>query len=127
VQAVRSSTARALTAALGCALALGGCGGSGSVDQSNERFSQPQVQRLTCADWQRFDIRERAEVIASLRETLGGEVVGRGASGKGSVLTDEQAQRLFNGWCKARFARGFSLYKLYGQAAGFAGRPRTDG
>jgi hypothetical protein len=109
--------------ALAGALALSACGGSGGGQRPDQRYDQRAIQRLTCADWQRLGFRERGEVLASLRAIIGGDVVGRGASGRGSVLSDQQAQRLFNGYCRHHFARGFSLYKLYGQAAGFAGRP----
>jgi hypothetical protein len=86
-------------------------------------LSQPQIQALRCRDWQRLGPASRAQALAGLRSFLGGEVIGRGASGRGSTLRDAQAQRLFDGYCRLRFAGEFSLYKLYGQGAGFAGRP----
>jgi hypothetical protein len=122
--ALRASAPRSLIAALAVALLLSGCGGSGKAEHKPPPvLSQRQVQSLRCSDWQQLDPGPRAQVIASLRAILGGDVIGRGASGRGSVLTDAQARRLFDGYCRQRFARAFSLYKLYGQAAGFAGQP----
>ena len=37
--------------------------------------------------------------------------------GYGDVLTTEQANELFEGWCPKRYAQGFVLYKLYTYAA----------
>jgi hypothetical protein len=51
-------------------------------------------------------------------------VVGNDASapsGRGAVLDDERAYELFNSYCKADFARGFKLYKLYERATAFTG------
>jgi hypothetical protein len=122
--ALRASAARSLIAAFAAALLLSGCGSAGKAEPERPHvLSQRVVQSLRCSDWQQLEAGPRAQVIASLRAILGGDVIGRGASGKGSVLTDEQARRLFDGYCRQRFARAFSLYKLYGQAAGFAGRP----
>ena len=39
----------------------------------------------------------------------------------GSVLPEERAAALFDARCAPRYARSFALYKLYGQAAAFAG------
>jgi hypothetical protein len=61
-------------------------------------------------------------VVAGLKGFAGSQVTGKNANGPGSVLTDDQAHRLLDGQCSHAYARGFSLYKLYGQAAGFAGR-----
>jgi hypothetical protein len=79
------------------------------------------VQQLQCRDWREADPAERRAMLKALRAVTGGQVTGRGASGRGSVLSDERAHSLFDVRCRERFARAFSLYKLYGQAAGFAG------
>ena len=52
-------------------------------------------------------------------------MIGEGVSGRGTVLEDEQAYRLFNGRCE-RFP-GFLLYKLYSHAAAFAGARAPSG
>jgi hypothetical protein len=126
--ALRLSVALALVAvavAVGAGVLVLASGGDSSKDRPAPEgmLSQPQIQALRCRDWQQLDPRPRAQVLAGLRSILGGDVIGRGASGRGSVLRDAQARRLFDGYCRQPFAREFSLYKLYGQAAGFAGRP----
>jgi hypothetical protein len=124
----RLRIALALVAAVACATALivvvfGG--GDSHVNRSSSAgvLSQPQIQRLSCRDWSGADVVQQAQILTGLRGILGGPVVGHGASGRGSVLRNEQARRLFDGYCGERFAQDFNLYKLYGQAAGFAGRP----
>jgi hypothetical protein len=124
----RLRIALALVAAVACATALivvVAGGGDSHVKRSSSAgvLSQPQIQRLSCRDWSRADVVQQAQILTGLRGILGGPVVGHGASGQGSVLRNEQARRLFDGYCAERFARDFNLYKLYGQAAGFAGRP----
>ncbi|MBN1527565.1 MAG: hypothetical protein JW895_00770 [Thermoleophilaceae bacterium] len=42
-------------------------------------------------------------------------------AGTGAVLSDERAYELFEGYCKAGFAKRFKLYKLYTRAAAFGG------
>jgi hypothetical protein len=79
------------------------------------------VQHLKCRDWKAADPAERREMLRWLRLITGGQVTGKGANGRGSVLGDDKAYSLFDNYCRQHFARGFSLYKLYGQASGFAG------
>jgi hypothetical protein len=126
MQAVRTPPIRALIGALACAALLAACGGSDKKETSTAAAdavpSQPVLQSLTCRDWQRYDAATRNNVIAGLKGFIGGAVTGKNANGRGSVLTDDQARRLLDGQCSHRYARAFSLYKLYGQAAGFAGR-----
>ena len=79
------------------------------------------VARLSCRDWKAANPAERSQILRSLRSVIGGQVTGRGANGRGAVLPDDKAYSLFDRYCREHFARGFSLYKLYGQASGFAG------
>jgi hypothetical protein len=44
-------------------------------------------------------------------------VDGDSAVGYGDVLTQDQANSLFNNACGAEYAQGFLLYKLYSYAA----------
>lgn len=125
---LRLRIAVALVAAVACAAALiailsGGGDSRIARPSSAGALSQPQIQRLRCRDWSRADVATQARILTGLRGILGGPVVGHGASGRGSVLRDSQARRLFDGYCRERFAQDFNLYKLYGQAAGFVGRP----
>jgi hypothetical protein len=107
-------------------VALSSCGGSDGTGAAPEQGSGPgldpqALQRFTCADWQRADAPTRLDVIDRLRAIIGGQVTGEGVAGRGSVLEDERAYRLFDTYCEQPFASDFVLYKLYGQAAGFAG------
>jgi hypothetical protein len=112
---------RALRLALiALALAPLSCAGSDDPPVAGVGFEREQPARqLRCTDWRDADPPARREIIASLREFLGGPVIGEGVSGRGAVLEDDQAYRLFN----ARYERfpGFLLYKLYSHAAAFAG------
>jgi hypothetical protein len=81
------------------------------------------INLADCHDWNEANLLERLGTIRELKDFAGGPVVGNNASapsGRGSVLSDRQANDLFNSYCKADFARGFKLYRLYGRAAGFA-------
>jgi hypothetical protein len=60
-------------------------------------------------------------VLRRYRQIIGGQVSGRGVEGRGGVLPDSEARRLFDNYCSQHFARAFVLYKLYGEAAGFTG------
>ena len=122
---------RRLATIAACALlALAGCGGSDDEPAKPKKAAAPadlppnfNIQLFNCTDWNKADEPLRAYVLRRYREILGGDVTGRGVAGRGSVLTDAEATRLFDNYCAQRFARAFVLYKLYGQAAGFTGTP----
>ena len=125
MQGVPARTAVALCA---LALGLGGCGGSDDGDGGSGPAKRPanlpadfNLQLFNCSDWKESDDEVRAYVVRRLEEVVGGQITGRGANGRGSTLTEDQAQRLFDGTCGSPRARGFLLYKLYGHAAGFGG------
>lgn len=127
MQALRASAPRALSrwgAVLACALVVAGCGGSddGDAGSTGPPASLPadfNIQVFACKDWQKADADVRRYAIGRIRDITGGEVSGTG--GRGTVLSDEQAHRLFDNRCSDTAAGGFVLYKLYGHAAGFAG------
>jgi hypothetical protein len=75
----------------------------------------------TCRDWRSADSTMRTKLLARLHRWNGGAVEGDKLIGYGSVLTDGRAAALFDGRCSASYSDGFALYKMYGQAAGFAG------
>jgi Right handed beta helix region len=79
------------------------------------------LQMHKCRDWVRDGEPVRRYVIRRLREITGGQVTGTGVRGRGTVLPDDGAHRLFDNYCSEPYARGFLLYKLYGKAAGFVG------
>jgi len=112
--------------ALLAAAALGaGCdGGTNTQPQVDvgRNVGEP-INLADCHDWNQATDEQRLGTIKQLKDFAGGPVVGNNAStpaGRGSVLSDQQANHLFNNYCKADFARGFKLYRLYGRAAGFA-------
>lgn len=107
---------RALTVA-GCAAALAGCGGTA-------KSTAPPIPLATfsCGQWTaaRADIRQT--VLGELHGFYGGPVSGkRRTQAYGTVLTDEQATRLFDTYCARPYAGRFTLYKLYARAAAFTG------
>jgi hypothetical protein len=75
----------------------------------------------TCRDWQRASTGLRTRLLARLRRFTGGAVEGDTLVGYGTVLADDRAAALFDGRCSGPGAQSFALYKLYGQAAAFAG------
>jgi hypothetical protein len=115
--------------ALAAVAAVAGCG-SGSSTQPRigvgPNVGQP-INLADCSDWNQANTEERLGTIQELKGFAGGPVVGNNASspsGTGAVLDDKQAYELFDNYCKADFARGFKLYKLYERAAAFAGHPQ---
>jgi hypothetical protein len=123
-----AAKALAVLALAGAAL-IAGCG-SGSSTQPRvgvgPNVGQP-INLADCSDWNQANTEERLGTIQELKGFAGGPVVGNNASspsGTGAVLDDKQAYELFDNYCKADFARGFKLYKLYERAAAFAGHPQ---
>jgi len=103
------------------AVAMAGCGGGAGGGQQSKAPSIP-LATFNCAQWgaARADIRQT--VIDELHHFYGGPVSGhRTTKAYGTVLTDEQATRLFNSYCAQPFAGNFTLYKLYARSAAFGG------
>jgi hypothetical protein len=85
---------------------------NGSIDHRRD------LSGVSCADWNAAGDAGRAWIVAQIRQFAGGVVVdGTKALGGGDVLTTQQANDLFDGWCPKRYAQGFVLYKLYTYAA----------
>jgi hypothetical protein len=78
----------------------------------------------TCADWNSARSGLRTRLLARLSRWTGGPVVGDRLIGYGTVLPGARAASLFGNQCKPAYAKSFALYKLYGQAAAFAGVAR---
>jgi hypothetical protein len=98
---------------------LAGCGGGDArSSQQGPHLANP-INLADCRDWKAGNLEERIGTINGIRDFLGGPVPG--TSGHGATLTDDQAYKLFEGWCDNDFARGFKLYKLYARAAAFSG------
>jgi len=119
------------TAALLCAgallalTALAGCGGDSASNEQAAGNAGPgiaaSIRLADCSDWQRETVTERLATIKQLGIINGAPISGAGRNG--SVLTDEAAYKLFQGYCKLPFAAAFRLYKLYGRSAGLVGQP----
>ncbi len=130
MRTVRRPAEQALKAAAAsvavAVLAAAGCGGSGEPQGAAVGVGLtggPRVEVFTCQDWNDADPQTRFSTVAKIREFIGGQVTGAGASGRGTVLDDEQAYDFFDQYCEQEIARHFLLYKLYGRAANFAGQP----
>jgi hypothetical protein len=116
----------AAVSALAAAAAIAGCGGGPNTQPQVDvgpNVGEP-INLADCHDWNQANTEERLGTIKQLEGFASGPVVGNSASapsGRGAVLSDQQAYDLFNNYCKAEFARGFKLYKLYERAAAFTG------
>ena len=109
-------------AVIGACAGLAGClgsGGGGTPGTGGPTFGTP-IRLTDCSDWRRSSPSERSGIIAGVREVAGGPT--GSPAGHGAVLDDDEAYRLFDGYCKADFAKRFKLYKLYTRAAGFEGQ-----
>jgi hypothetical protein len=101
------------------AVVLAGCGGGG------QRAAAPPTIPLStfnCGQWHvaRADIRQA--VLDELHGFYGGPVSGqRRTQAYGTVLSDDQATKLFDSYCGRPYAGSFTLYKLYARAAAFGG------
>jgi hypothetical protein len=100
--------------------ALSGClGGGGTPGTAGPTLGTP-IRLPDCSAWTRSSPSERSGIIAGVRAVAGGPT--GSPTGRGAVLDDDKAYALFDGYCKADFAKAFKLYKLYTRAAGFEGR-----
>lgn len=110
------------------AAALIGCGSDSSTQPQlgvGPNVGEP-INLADCSDWNQASTGERLGTLDQLKDFAGGPVVGNSASapsGTGAVLDDDRAYDLLDDYCKAEFAGGFKLYKLYQRAAAFSGTP----
>jgi hypothetical protein len=111
-----------LVSTLALAWSTVGCGDGGSSGEQAQQgpHLRDPINLADCRDWNAGTLDERLGTIRGIRDFLGGPVPG--TSGHGATLSDEQAYKLFEGWCGNEYARGFKLYKLYARAAAFVGR-----
>jgi len=126
----RAAGGRATSAAavLMTSLALSACGsatksGRGTAKATSAR-STPSLPlaTFTCDQWRVSPESLRAEVVRELHGFYGAAVSGqRKTQAYGTVLRDAEARRLFDSYCRAPYARNFTLYKLYARATAFNG------
>jgi hypothetical protein len=109
-----------LAAAAAAVLALPGCLGGNSANpprSAGVRIATP-LQLADCRDWRKASPQERAGTVRDLRGFAGGPV-GESPGRRGATLDDDRAYQVLDNYCRADFARGFKLYKLYTRAAAF--------
>ena len=110
---------------------LAGCLLAGCGADDEKRPAEPvrpaglpadfNLQIFKCDDWNAAGPPVRRYVLERLHEIGNDQVSGPGVQGRGSVLTDEQATKMFDSTCASPRARGFVLYKLYAFSRGFRG------
>ena len=113
---------RTASAAVLVALAvLTGCEGGGAGADQKPAYDAT-VRSATCNDWRAETPAEQHKLVTGMRAFMGGRVDQPGQ--RGQVLTDRAATRLFDSYCHRSFAGEFALYRIYGNAAGFAAAAR---
>lgn len=115
-------TRRLLILAAAGAIALAGCGDSGS-DGSQGPEADPVGNELggsvaplaQCSDWQGATEAEKLATIEDIRSQVNREDAGVTSSS----LTDEEAMEVFDNGCDEAYAQGFRLHIMYARAASF--------
>jgi hypothetical protein len=119
--------ARLLTL-LALAGAWAGCGGKAENPQRGDdrgayaSGSTPsaEIRLADCADWNQASAFERNRVLEELTKFAGSRT-GSPTGGRGAVLEESRAGKLFDNWCSRGYTDAFKLYKLYTRAAAFSG------
>lgn len=98
---------------------LAGCGGSSA---HRAALTGPSIQTANCHLWRALARPQRHDLLRQMSAFFGGPVDSSSPSGqRGPVLSEARATRVLDASCRAPFADSFTLYKLYGRAAAFAG------
>ena len=74
------------------------------------------AQFANCRDWRGGSVKRRYATLADIR----GQLTPQSSDSEVSDLSDEQAYRIFQRVCAARFSDELRLYKLYARAQAFA-------
>ncbi len=74
------------------------------------------AQFANCRDWRGGSVKQRHATLADIR----GQLTPQSSESAVSDLSDEQAYRIFQRVCAARFSDELRLYKLYARAQAFA-------
>ena len=118
---------RLLVLAAAGAIALAGCGDSGS-DASQDAGAEPVGNELggsvaplaVCSDWLAASNAERLATVEDIRSQVNREDAGVSSS----ELSDAEAMEIFDNGCDEAYAQGFRLHVLYARAASF--KPLQD-
>ena len=116
---------RILILAAAGAVALAGCGDSGS---SGQEEAEPVGNELggsvaplaVCSDWVAASEAERLATVEDIRSQVNREDAGVSSS----ALTDEEAIEVFDNGCDQAYAQSFRLHVIYARAASF--KPLQD-
>lgn len=114
--------------ALAAALALAGCGGDASGEDSGAGEAEPVGQELggsvahlaQCSDWAGATEAEKLATIEDIRSQVNREDAGVSAS----ALSDAEAMEVFDNGCDQASAQGYRLHIMYARAAAF--KPLRD-
>ena len=109
--------------ALTAALALAGCGGDASGENTDADGAEPVGQELggsvahlaQCSDWVGATEAEKLATIEEIRSQVNREDAGVSAS----ALSDAEAMEVFENGCDEPAASSFRLHVMYGRAAAF--------
>ena len=120
------SNSRFLIFAAAGAIALAGCGDSGS--DGSDAGAEPVGNELggsvaplaACSDWVDATDAERVATVEDIRSQVNREDAGVTSS----ELSDEEAMEIFDHGCEQPYAQGFRLHVLYARAASF--KPLQD-
>jgi hypothetical protein len=108
-----------LTLAAAGAIALAGCGDSGSDGEDAEAVGNElggSVAPLAvCSDWQGASEAERLATVEDIRSQVNREDAGVTSS----ELSDEEAMEVFDNGCDEPYAQSFRLHVIYARAAAF--------
>jgi hypothetical protein len=101
-------------------LLLVGCGNGddagGKVRGVGKVRANSTAQFASCGDWRKGTEEERYATIKDIRLQFAPQSV----DAPGSVLSDQEAYRIFQKTCAADFSVSLRLYKLYARAQAYA-------
>jgi hypothetical protein len=113
----------ALVSILCSLIGLAACGGSDTSAPRTTASAAPAptgatVRTANCMLWKVLDPGDRRALVKGLRAFFS-QRLDTGAHER--LLPDDRAYQLITNYCRLPFARAFLLYRLYGNAAAFAG------
>lgn len=96
---------------------LAGCGADerAPVEPAPGLIGGVRLQSASCHHWNAAGDAERAQAVRGLTTAVAGPT----ERGPATTLSDDEARRLLDNQCSARYAEHFLLYEIYIRAAGF--------